>query len=144
MKKQKQVFKKREEIIADLKNNKDFMEKMKFTREQFYPALCKASRNIEDATSFISSINTVLMEKFLGLMKEKKFGELNLIDSLDPKDEKYEDIKSMLELFNDMNLFDAKSQFEGMKAEINLFVQEENRERQLQDLKTRWIDQLDK
>lgn len=141
MKKTKQVFRKKEEILADLKKNKDFQEKMKFTKEVFYPALCEASKNIEDATMFVGSISTVMMDKFLGLMKEKKFGELNLVDALDTKDEKYEELKKMLELFNDMNVFDVRTYFEGMKSEINLFVQEENRVRPLSDLKTKWIDE---
>ena len=70
----KKIFRKKEEILADLKKNKDFQEKMKFTKEVFYPALCEASKNIEDATMFVGSISTVMMDKFLGLMKEKKFG----------------------------------------------------------------------
>jgi transcriptional regulator of heat shock response len=114
---------------------------MKFTREVFYPALCNASKNIEDATMFIGSISTVMMEKFLQLMKEKKFSELKLTDSLDPKDEKYNELKEMLDLFNDMSVFDARTYFEGMKSEISLFIQEENKDRPLSDLKTKWLDQ---
>lgn len=137
----KKIFRKKEEILADLKKNKDFQEKMKFTREVFYPALCNASKNIEDATMFIGSISTVMMEKFLQLMKEKKFSELKLTDSLDTKDEKYNELKEMLDLFNDMSVFDARTYFEGMKSEISLFIQEENKDRPLSDLKTKWLDQ---
>lgn len=140
--KKKQVHKTKEQIISDLKKNKDFMEKMKFTREVFYPALCKASHNIDDASMFVSSINTVMMEKFLGFMKEKKLSELNLVDNLDQKDEKYEELKELLHLFDDMNVFDAKSHFEGMKSEIQLFVNEEMKGRQLESLKTRWITDM--
>jgi len=142
MKKPKQVHKTKAELIVDLKNNKDWVEKMKFTREVFYPALCKASKNIDDAISFLGSINTVMMEIFLGFMKTKMFGELDIISKLDPKDEKYAELVELMKLFEDKSVFDAKSLFEGMRQEIQLFTNEELKERSLDTLKTKWIDEL--
>lgn len=140
--KQKRQNKTREQLIAELKGNQKFVEKMKFTREVFYPHLIQASKSIDDAVSFLASINTVLMEKFLSYMKDKNFGELKLVDVLDPKDEKYEQLKAMLELFSDKSVFEAKELLEGMKQEISLFINEENKTRQLSDLKTKWLDEL--
>ncbi len=140
--KKKQVHKTKAELIADLKKNKDWVEKMKFTREVFYPALCNASKNIDDAVSFLGSINSVMMEIFLGFMKEKKFGELDIISKLDKKDSKYTELAEMLALFDDYSVFDAKSLFEGMRTEIQLFTNEELKERSLDTLKTVWLDNL--
>lgn len=139
MKKEKKIFRKKEEILADLKKNKMFTEKMKFARERFYPALCKASSSVEDAQIFLSGFNTALMQSFLALMKEKKMGELDLVNKLAAATPQY---KEVVALFDDYSVFDAKDQIEGMKNEISLFLSEEQRERPLSDLKTKWIDQI--
>lgn len=141
-KKIKQVLKSREAALKDLRSNADFMRKMKFTKEIFYPALINASKSVDDATSFLASINNILMESFLGLMKEHKFGSFKLVDKLDPKDPKYEELKFLLELFDDMTVFEAKDFMEGMKNEIQLFLNDENTKRPLSDLKARWIDEI--
>jgi ribosomal protein L7/L12 len=138
----KRKNKSKEELIKELKNNQKFQEKMAFTREKFFPALCEATTSIDDALQNLSIINTVLMEKFLGQMKEKKFADINIADNLDTKDSKYGALKAMLELFNDMSLYDAKDLLEGMRNEINLFLTEENKSRSLAELKTKWIDEL--
>jgi len=137
-----QLHKSKEELMAELKKNAKFIEKMKFTKEQFYPALVKASKNIDDAQTFLSSINTVMMESFLGFMKEKKFSDLKLEEKLDSKDEKYEAVKEMLALFNDMDIFSAKELLEGMKSEISLWVNEDLKTRSLETLPKRWLDDL--
>ncbi len=138
-KKVKQVYRKKEEILADLKKNEDFQRRMKFVKESFYPALCKASKNIEDAQMFVGSITTVMMEIFLGFMKEKKLSELNLILKLDEKDEKYEDLCEMMKLFDNMSVFEAREHFESMKREIDLFLREETRKRPLGELTVNWM-----
>lgn len=132
----------KEEIALDIKKQQDRVEKMTFVKERFYPALCKATTNIDDATMFLGSINTVMMEMFLGLMKERKMGELNLMTKLDPKSDKFEQLKELLSMFEDMSIFDAKSYFEGMKTEIQLFVNDELKTRPLESLKTLWIDEI--
>ena len=142
--KEKRVNKTKEELLKELRGNQKFIEKMKFTKEVFYPALLNASKSIDDASSFLSSINNIMMEKFLGYMKEKNFGELKLVDMLDPKDEKYDELKKMLTLFDDKSVFDAKEYIEGMRNEISLFLGEEAKNRPLSSLKTKWLDELDK
>ena len=62
MKKVKQVHKTKEQILAQLKANTEFKAKMSFVKEKFYPALCKASTSIDDATILLSGFNNVIME----------------------------------------------------------------------------------
>lgn len=138
----KQIFRKKEEILADLKNNKVFIEKMKFAREVFYPALCNASTSIDDAQMLLAGWNTMIMQEFLGLMKEKKIGDLKLEDRLDKTNPKYAESVILLGLFKDVSVFDAKDQIEGMKNEISIFLTDENQTRKLEDLKVKWVDQL--
>lgn len=139
--KKKRALRSKEEVLAQLKGNQDFQKKMEFVREKFYPALIKASRSIDDAQSFISSLSTMMMQKFLEVMKDTKFTDLKLVDILDPKDDKYEALKEMLALFDDQNVFDARELIEGMKSEISLFINEELKDRTLDTLKVKWIDQ---
>lgn len=141
MPKSKRLNKTREQLLAELKGNQKFQEKMKFTREMFYPALVKASVSIDDAQQLLYMINTMVMEKFLGLMREKTFKDLAMEDKLNPKDPQYSNIKSLLDLFADMTVFDAKDLIEGMRNEINLFINEENKTRTLDQLKVKWIDE---
>lgn len=138
--KEKQVYRKREEIIGDLKKNKVFQEKMKFAREVFYPALCQATKSIDDAQIFLGGFNTALMQEFLSLMKDKKMSDLSLESKLSGMSPEY---KPVVSIFNDMTVFDAKDHIEGMKTEIQLFLTEENKSRKLSELHTKWLDQLD-
>lgn len=142
MKKETRKNKTREQILMDLKGNEAFQKKMKFTKEEFFPALTQATTSIDDALSNLSIINTILMEKFLGFMKETKFRDLKIQENISDQDPKAEDLKAMLALFDDMTAFDAKDLLEGMRNEINLFLSEENKTRTLADLKPRWIDEL--
>ena len=115
---------------------------MKFIKESFYPALLKATTSIEDAVQNLTIINSVMMEKFLGFMKEKKFSDLDVYSNLSKDDPKYEDLKADVDLFNGMSVFEAKEYLEGMKQEINLFIADEQKVRGLDTLPTKWIDEL--
>jgi hypothetical protein len=137
-----QQNKTKDELIADLQKNAVWMAKIKFIKETFYPALIKATTSIEDALQNLTIINSVMMEKFLGMMKEKKFKELDVYSNLSKDDPKYEDLKAMLGLFDEMSVFDAKEYLEGMKQEINMFILDEQKVRSLDTLPTKWIDEM--
>ncbi len=140
--KKKKVIRNRAELMADLNKSKDFRDKMAFVKTTFYPSLLLASKSIDDAQFFLASLSTMMMQKFLDLMKEKKFVELGLVDILDPQDPKHGELSAMLDLFKDMSVFDAKTLIEGMKQEIQLFINEELKGRALDTLETKWIDEL--
>lgn len=140
--KHKQVHLTTEQILEQTRRRAEWVEKMKFVKEIFYPALCKATNSIEDAMQNLTIINSVIMEKFLGRMKEVKIKDIDIYANLSPADPQYENLKTMLELFDDMSVFEAKTYFEGMKSELALFLQEEQKERPLESLKVRWIDEV--
>lgn len=129
----------REEVLYKIKSNQHFQERMKFTKEQFWPTLCEVSDSIEDATIFLEGFNTALMQSFLGLMKEKKFKDMELDTKIAGDYEKY---KKVIVLFDDMDVFTAKDAIEGMKNEIELFRREEDRTRKLNSLTPKWLDEL--
>lgn len=132
------------ELLANLKNNSEWMAKMKFVKEVFYPALCKATTSIEDALSNLSIINSVILEKFLGRMKEIKLKDLDIYSNLSKEDPQYEGLKAMLNLFDDKSVFEAKELMEGLSQEIKLFLNEEQKNRTLESLPTKWLSDMGK
>lgn len=142
MQKPKRVLKSKEELLAEMKNNVQFIQKMEFVRGKIYPAVVAMNQSVDETKMFLSSINNVLMEKFLGKMKELTFKDLDLIGGLDNKSEDYDKYKALLTLFDDMSVFDAKDYLEGMRNEIDTWVNDELRDKKMADLKVTWIDQL--
>ncbi len=130
------------ELFEKIKKTADFKKKMDFTKNKFWPALVAATHNVDDAQTFIGSLSTMIMQKFLNLMKEKKFKDIGLGEIIDPANEKVTELKALLALFDDMNVFDARDLFEGMKNELNLFINDEMRTRPLSSLKTKWADEV--
>lgn len=142
MSKPKRVNKSKEQILAELKNNRQFQEKLSFSRDKFYPALIKATDNVESAVQFLVITNSFLMEAFLGFMKEKTFKDLKIAERLSPEDPHYDDLIALLALLDDKNVYDAKDVLEGVKGEIELFKQDMFKKMKLEELPTKWLDQL--
>lgn len=142
MKDNKRVNKSKEQILSDLKNNAEFQKRMAFVKEKFWPALCEASANIEDAKILLTGFNNVVMQSFLALMKEKSIKDLNLGSKLDAMNDKFLENQKLLDLFTEMSVYDAKDYIEGMKAEIDTFLTDEMKERPLSSLKVKWVDQV--
>lgn len=142
MKKNKQVHKTKEQLIADLKKNADFQAQIKFAREVFYPALCAASESVEDASMLLAGFNNQVMESFLGYMKTVKVSELKLDEKLDKESPKFKENQALLDLFKDQSVFEAKTHIEGMKGDIEKWKVDEMTSRPLSSLQTKWIDQL--
>lgn len=142
MAKSKQKHLTTEQILEQTRRNAEFKDKMSFVKNKFYPALCKATTSIEDALQNLTIINSVIMEKFLSRMKEVKIKDIDIYANLSLEDPQYDNLKEMLELFDDMSVFEAKSFFEGMKSEIGTFINDEQKQRKLEDLPVKWIDEL--
>lgn len=144
MKKKRAPAPTKEQIAAQLKAQTERAARLKFIKEQFWPALGEACGSIEEAQMFLNGFNSVLMNEFLGLMKDKKFSEFDMIAKLGKEDERYEKQVKLLELFSDMNVFEAKGHIEGMKNEIDIFLQDERRKRPLATLHPTWLDEVAK
>ncbi len=138
----KRVQRSKEEVLADLRKNQEFVKKMAFVKEKFWPALIAATTSIDDAVILLSGFNNIIMQEFLGLMKQKTVFDLDLISKLDPKADKVEENKALLSLFLEYSVFEAKEIIEGMRSEINLFLLEEQKARTLDTLKTKWVDEI--
>lgn len=139
---EKRVVKSKEEVIAELRNNAAFMDKMKFIKEKFWPTLVEATTSIEDAQQLLSGFNTQIMQEFLGQMRNKKTSDLKLEEKLDKGSPLYEKHLALVNLFSEMNVYDAKDYIEGLRSEISLFIKDELESRSLSTLKTKFIDEI--
>jgi hypothetical protein len=142
MPKSKRVLKSKEELLKEMVGNAAFIAKMHFVREKIYPAVINIGDSVDETKMFLSSINNVLMEKFLGEMKKMTFKDLQIIGGLDEKGEKFDKYRELLALFDEMSVFDAKDYLEGMRSEIDTWINDEMRDKPMKDLKAKWIDQL--
>lgn len=142
MSKKKQVHLTTEQIIANSERQRKFGEKMTFIKTKFYPALIEASEDIDGATQMLSILNTIMMEKFLGKMKEVSMKEINLFTNLSGDDPRHDQIEAMLHLFDDFSVFESKEYFEGVKGEIELFKTEYFKGKSLAELPTKWMDEV--
>lgn len=142
MKKLTKDHKTKEELLRDLRLNPEFKKKMEFVREKFFPALCAATNSIEDASTLLYGFNAQIMDKFLGLMKEKKMSDLGLYEKLDSGNNKYNESKALLDLFQDMDVFSAKEYIEGMRQEIETWKRDMFMGKKLEDIPHKWIDEL--
>lgn len=134
--------KSKEEILFDLKKNQDFQRKLKFTREIFYPALLKANPTVEEASTWLSGFNSALMQGFLARMKEVKMSDLKLGLQLVATDDRFLDFQNIVSIFDDMSVYEAKDHIEGLRGEIELWKGDEDKQRPLSSLVTKWLDQI--
>ena len=140
-KKEKRVEKSKEQLLAELRMNEAFKKRMKFIKTQFFPALILASKNVDDAQMLLTGFNNIIMQTFLGLMKEKTVKDLNLEGKLATENDHFQESKDLLSLFADMSVFEAKEMVEGMKNEIALFQNEYWKSTSLADLPVKWLDE---
>ncbi len=112
----------------------------KFVREQFFPLLCEATESIADADMFLQTFSTMLMETFLGKMREIQFVDLKVADKLDPQSPQFATITKLVTLFDGKTVGEAQKLIEGMKEEVKWFFKEEMKTRKLESLKVNWLD----
>lgn len=139
---QPRVNKTKEQLVAEMKQKADFQKKMAFIKEKFWPALCKASANVEEGEMLLEGFNTAVMQAFLGKMKETNIKDLGLGAKLDATSDKFLENRDLLALFSEMSVFDSKDYIEGMRNEIALFKRDEFKTRTLESLQVKWIDEL--
>lgn len=130
----------KEEIAAQMKREQKAKRLRAFIKEKFYPALIEASTSIDDAKFLLGSLSNMVMENFLAQMKEMKFVELNLAAKLDKKAKNFPQYAAMLALFANENVFETRELIEGMKNEVQMFIDDELKERKLDTLKTNFLE----
>lgn len=129
----------KEEIEADMKRGAEVKRLRALVKDSIYPAVVKASISIDDSKFLLHSFSGMMMDKFLESMKEVKFVDLKLGEKLDLKHEKFAEYQELLALFGNETVFTARELIEGMKAEIEMMISNEMKERKLDTLKTNFL-----
>lgn len=135
MPKPKRVNLSKEQIAAQMK----IKSMRSFVKDKFYPALLKSTSSIDDAKFLLSSFGNMMFEQFLSQMKDTYFVDLHLEKKLDKTSPSYKEYFNLLTLFGDKNVFEARELIEGMKAEIEMMINNELKERKLETLKTNFL-----
>ncbi len=130
----------KEQIADGIKRVEDAKRMRAFVKEKFYPALMNATTSIDDAKFLLSGFGNMIMEQFLAMMKDKKFIELKLHEKLDKNNPNYKQFIELLALFADETVFTSRELVEGMKNEIQMFIDNEMKQRKLDTLKTNFLD----
>lgn len=140
MPKPKKPVRTKEEIIADEQRKAEVARKRDIITGQFYPALVKATISVDEAKALISATNSLLMGEVMKAMKEKKFSEVldSIHKGLCQDGERSEEIKALLEVFKDENLFITRELIEGMTGAIERMIVMDNRNKTLDSFKPDW------
>lgn len=136
----KRINKTKDTIVDEMEKQEKVKALRIFVRDQFYPALLKATSSIDDAKYLLGSFSNMVMEQFLAQMKEKAFIELKLHEKLDPQSTNYKEYIELLSLFGDKSVYDTRELIEGMKQEVEMMIATEMKERKLDTLKTNFYE----
>ncbi len=134
MKTEEQVMAEREQKVAEAKRLRAI------AKDKLYPALINATTSIDDAKFLLGSFSNMMMEAFLARMKEVKFIDLKLHNKLDKSHEFYKQYIELLAIFADESIYTSRELIEGMKNEIQMFIDTELKDRKLDTLKTNFLE----
>lgn len=108
--------------------------------DKFFPALAKATISIDEARMFVSATTSFIMEAVMDTMRQRKFSEISerVLKGLSPDGERKEEISALLDIFSGETLFVSREIIEGAKQAIDQAINDEMRERKLNDIKFNW------
>lgn len=130
----------KEQIAEGMKRVQEAKRLRAFAKDVLYPAVINASTSVDDAKFLLGSLANQMMEVFLARMKETKFIDLQLHSKLDKNAPNYKQYIDLLSVFANENIFTARELIEGMKNEIQMFVDNEMKQRKLDTLKTNFLE----
>lgn len=136
----KQAPKTREQLLEEAAMKKEVKRTRAIITEQVYPILLKASKNIPDAIQFLAVLNMGIRQQFNNQMRTQKIGDLKLLEAVDPKADRVEYYKQMIELIKNETVGTGLGLMEGLGNEIERLIKKENAERSLATLKTDFIE----
>lgn len=130
----------KDQIISDAMRIKEATRQKALIKEKIYPTLIEASENIQDAKMFLSSFSSMIMDAFLVRMQDVKFKELKLNERLLVDGPHKEHFEKLLSHFDDESVFTAREITEGLRNEVQMFIDDEMKSRKLDTLKTNFLD----
>ncbi len=130
----------KDQIADGMKRIQEAKRLRALARDVLYPAVINASTSIDDAKFLLGSFSNQMMEAFLAKMKETKFIDLKLHEKLDKTAPNYKQYIDLLAVFANEDIYSARELIEGMKNEIQMFIDTELKARKLDTLKTNFLE----
>lgn len=129
-----------DEIIRDMHNKKEVARKRKLITERFYPALSAATVSVDESKMLLSAINSVMMERVLATMKERKFSDIkkDVLAIITSDGERKSEISKLLSTLDSETLYVSREITEGASRAIEQMIMEDMRSRGLDTLKPDW------
>ena len=126
----------KEEIRRDFER----AQNRKLIIERFFPALEEATISVDEASALLQACTALIMAEAMNTLKAMKVKDIRsaLVNGLAPNDERLLQIEKLIEIFEDMTLFEARGHFESMKAVIQQMQMDEMRNRKLGSLTQNW------
>ncbi len=121
-------------------------ERRQFIIEQFFPALKDATISVDEAGFLLQGIVSLIMEEAMETLKSTRMRDIRsrIVKKLCPNDERLLSIGLLVELFDSQTLFEARGNFEGMRAILEQVKLDEMRAKKLGDIKMEWERYLTK
>lgn len=132
--------KSREQLLQEAATKKEVKRTRAIITDQVYPILLKASKNIPDAIQFLAVLNMGIKQQFNNQMRTQKINDLKLLEAVDPKADRVDYYKQMIEIIKDETVGTGLGLIEGLGNEIERLIKKENAERSLATLKTDFIE----
>lgn len=144
MQKQPRKNKSKDQILSDIKRKEEIARKRAIVVDQVYPALKGATVSVAEAQMLVQAISTSVMEQVLGWMKDKQFAQLipSLLERLCPDGVRRNEVMALLTTVENENVFVAKEILGGMENALNQIVNDDLKNRKLEDLPVDWNKML--
>lgn len=120
--------------------------KKQFIKDKFYPALVGATVSVDEASMLLQAMTSLVMEEAMETLRSKKMSEIRnrIVKKLTSDGDRVVAVEHLIGLFDKQTLFDARSNFEGMKAVIEQMKIDEMQSRSLSTMKVDWDRYLSK
>lgn len=115
-------------------------ENKRFIKEKFYPAVAAATVSVDEATALLQAAGELIMAEAMNVMKTTKIKDVKniIVRKLAPNDERLLEIEALVGLFDEMTLFDTRSNLEHMKAVVEQMKIDAMRKTTLKDMEPDW------
>lgn len=117
-----------------------------FIKNKFYPALVAATVSVDEASMLLGAMTSLVMEEAMETLRSTKMSEIRsrITKKLTGDNDRVVVVENLVALFDKQTLFDARSNFEGMKAVIEQMKIDDMQNRKLDTLKVDWDRYLTK
>ena len=130
----KRKNKSKAEILKGIEQKTEVDRQRVIVRDQIAPIIIEASKNINDAKVFLGALSQGLGQAFMNKRNVLTVEEIDLINMLDTKGDRYEEYKKILDILKDEKISVAVGLLEGFSNLIDTCIREEMNKKSLSDM----------